>query len=42
MGGNIAPLEIEPAVRAILETAFGAKPELNGAFLSPEGTRLPY
>lgn len=42
MGGNIAPLEIEPAVAAILRVAFEARAELNGAFLSPDGTRLPY
>ncbi len=42
MGGEHAPLEIEPAVRDLLSNALGAGPEASGTFLGPGGTRLPW
>ncbi len=40
MGGERAPLDIEPAVRELLATALSAGPDRSGGFYGPGGTRL--
>ena len=42
LGGDRAPLALEPATAEVLRIALDAGPEENGAFLGPGGKRLPY
>lgn len=42
LGGERAPLEVEPAARDLLRTALGAGPDRNGGFFGPGGDRLPW
>lgn len=42
MGGDGAPLEIEPAVRDLLATALRAGSDESGGFFGPGGKRLPW
>lgn len=42
MGGERAPLDIEPAARDLLSTALSAGPERSGGFYGPGGTKLSW